>query len=81
MSWYLLYIIIDDEIKVVKIIYRRFFNGKIKIIDKETLNKRGIASPDVADALMLTFSEQEENSSFMRMNNISLKRVMQPKYD
>jgi hypothetical protein len=36
MSWYLLYIIIDDEIKVVKIIYRRFFNGKIKIYGERT---------------------------------------------
>ena len=71
----------NDFYQLRHIRYKTRSNGKIKIIDKETLNKRGIASPDVADALMLTFSEQEENSSFMRMNNISLKRVMQPKYD
>lgn len=36
MSWYLLYIIIDDEIKVVEIIYGRFFNGNFKIYGERT---------------------------------------------
>ena len=34
MSWYLLYIIIDDEI--IEIIYRRFFYGNFKIYGERT---------------------------------------------
>ncbi len=42
--------------------YKTRSNGKLQIIDKITLRKRNIKSPDVADALMLTFTTPENNS-------------------
>lgn len=41
--------------------YKTRSNGKIQIIDKLTLRKRNIKSPDVADALMLTFTAPDSN--------------------
>jgi len=40
-------------------------SGKLKIIDKITLGKRGIPSPDVADALMLTFGREDEQGNHL----------------
>jgi len=40
-------------------------SGKLKIIDKITLGKRGIPSPDVADALMLTFGREDATANHL----------------
>lgn len=55
-------------------------SGKIKIIDKLTLAKRGIPSPDVADALMLTFGREDETRSLYQAKIRSQKKNLQPKY-
>jgi hypothetical protein len=48
--------------ELLEIKYRRTLdgNGKIQIKSKKDMKKDGVASPDVADALMLTFLEEEE---------------------
>jgi phage terminase large subunit len=49
----------DDWKQLLQIKYRRELNGKLKIMSKDEMRKQGIESPDVADALMLTFYEGE----------------------
>ena len=61
--------------------YKMRSNGKLQIIDKETLRKNGVPSPDVADALMLTFGREEEGRTFINKNKIKMNRAKQPKYD
>ena len=56
-------------------------NGKLKIIDKDTLRRNGIPSPDVADALMLTFGREDEGRAFANKNKIKMNRLKQPKYE
>jgi hypothetical protein len=46
-----------EDIKTVK--YRRNLKGKIQIMPKVDMQKLGLPSPDFADALMLTFIEDE----------------------
>ena len=41
--------------ELLDIRFRRELNGKLRIMSKLDMSKAGIASPDVADALMLTF--------------------------
>lgn len=45
-----------DWIELTRIRYKKDNGGKIKIEPKEEMRKRGIESPDVADALALTFA-------------------------
>lgn len=50
---------LDDEqlaAELVEIRYERMSNGKIKIESKKDMLRRGVASPNRADALMLTFA-------------------------
>ena len=58
----------SDWFELTDIRYQTRSNGKIKIIDKATLRKRNIASPDIADALMLTFTIEERNTMFEKEN-------------
>lgn len=53
----------DDFYELANIKYKFNSNGKLQIESKEDMKKRGLDSPDVADALMLTFSEA--NTSFI----------------
>ncbi len=46
-----------EDLKTIK--YRRNLKGKIQIMPKLDMQKLGIPSPDFADALMLTFVEEE----------------------
>lgn len=43
--------------------YKLRSSGKFKIIDKDSLRRIGIPSPDVADALALTFADPEETET------------------
>jgi len=61
--------------------YKMRSNGKLKIIDKETLRKNGVPSPDVADALMLTFGRADESRTFNQKAKIKQNRLKQPKYN
>ena len=42
-------------LELLNIRFRRELNGKLRIMSKLDMQKQGIVSPDVADALMLTF--------------------------
>jgi hypothetical protein len=42
--------------------YKLRSSGKLKIIDKDSLRRVGIPSPDIADAIALTFADPEETS-------------------
>lgn len=61
--------------------YKTRSNGKIQIIDKLTLRKRNIKSPDVADALMLTFARPDETMSLYNIKKAQLKQSKQPTYE
>jgi len=43
--------------ELLNIRYKRELNGKIKIQSKDDMRREGIASPNNADALMLTFDQ------------------------
>ena len=45
--------------ELLTIRYRRELSGKVKIMSKDDMRKDGIPSPNVADALMLTFYQRE----------------------
>jgi len=69
-----------DFLQLCDIRYKMRDNGKLKIIDKESLRKKNIASPDVADALMLTFTRPDEKADFFRRKEVQYKQKLQPKY-
>lgn len=69
-----------DFLQLADIRYKMRDNGKLKIIDKESLRKKNIASPDVADALMLTFTRPDEKMDFQVRKAIEHKRKLQPNY-
>jgi hypothetical protein len=50
-----------DWIQLAEVRYRKDSAGRIKIEPKEDMRKRGIESPDVADALALTFAKSNKN--------------------
>ena len=70
-----------DFLQLNDIKYKMRSNGKLKIIDKDTLRRNGIPSPDVADALMLTFGREDDGISFANKNKIKMNRLKQPKYE
>ena len=45
--------------QLLSIRYRRELNGKLRIMSKRDMKKAGFSSPDIADALMLTFVKPE----------------------
>jgi hypothetical protein len=49
----------DDFYELSNIKYKFNSTGKLQIESKEDMKKRGLESPDVADALMLTFADTE----------------------
>ena len=48
-------------IELTRIKYKKSLNGKTQIEPKEQMRKRGVESPDVADALALTFANQTKD--------------------
>lgn len=48
----------DDFYELANIKYKFNSNGKLQLESKEDMKKRGLDSPDVADALMLTFAKK-----------------------
>lgn len=53
--------LVEDEGwgQLLEIKFKRNLRGKIQIMSKDEMRRAGIVSPDVADALMLTFTEPE----------------------
>lgn len=49
----------DDFYELANIKYKFTSQGKLQIESKEDMKKRGLDSPDVADALMLTFADSQ----------------------
>ena len=49
----------DDFYELANIKYKFDSSGKLQLESKEDMKKRGLHSPDVADALMLTFATKE----------------------
>jgi hypothetical protein len=70
-----------DFLQLLDIKYKTRSNGKIQIIDKITLRKAGIQSPDTADALMLTFADPDDTYSNKIKNQIKIKQNKQPVYE
>ena len=48
----------DDFYELANIKYKFNSTGKLQIESKEDMKKRGLESPDIADALMLTFASK-----------------------
>lgn len=55
----------DDFFQLSDIKFKVRSNGKMQIIDKLTLAKNGIPSPDVADAFMLTFGREDVSGNYL----------------
>jgi len=70
-----------DFLQLLDIKYKVRSNGKIQIIDKFSLKKLGIPSPDAADALMLTFTDPDETNNIIKREQIKIKQNKQPKYE
>jgi hypothetical protein len=71
----------DDFFQLSDIKFKiRSSNGKFQIIDKLALLKKGIPSPDIADALMLTFGRPDENKQINIMAQRRIKQSLQPKF-
>lgn len=70
----------SDFLQLCDIRYKMRDNGKLKIIDKEALRKRNIASPDVADALMLTFTRPDDTPMIFKQKQNEANRQKQPNY-
>jgi len=63
----------NDFYQISELKYKLRDTGKLKIISKEELAREGVASPDVADAIMLTFSETDEEINLL--NKIKRSRL------
>ena len=51
--------IVDDEALIAELTlpsYKHLSTGKIQVESKEELKKRGVTSPDLADAFLITFA-------------------------
>ena len=55
----------DDFYELANIKYKFNSTGQLQIERKEDMKKRGLESPDVADALMLTFAKQNQVYNFV----------------
>jgi len=70
-----------DWIELCDMRYQLRSSGKIQMISKERLLKNGIHSPDVADALMLTFASPDDTFSYRNKQRVKQNRSKQPTYD
>lgn len=75
---------LDNNIKWVeelpKIYFRRNIRNKIQIMPKDEMRKRGIRSPNVADAFMLTFAVSLDKALAGNFKGNSIKMQFDP-YD
>jgi hypothetical protein len=55
----------EGWVELTRIRYKKDSSGRTKIESKDDMRKRGEESPDVADALMLTFAEGSKSGAFM----------------
>ena len=62
-----------DWIELTRIRFKKDSAGRTKIESKEDMRKRGEESPDVADALMLTFCGKKKK----RMNYVDPKSILE----
>ena len=67
----------EDWIQLTKIRYRKNAQGKVQIEPKEKMRERGIESPDVADALALTFAKVKINM-YHGVSTSSVQTVLAP---
>lgn len=51
----------EDWFQICEIRYKEDSSSRLKIESKEEMRKHGLSSPDVADALMLTFAKDDRN--------------------
>jgi len=68
-------------LQLMNIKYKVRESGKVKIIDKVELRQRGIASPDEADALCLTFMSEDDIYSTEKKEIVLKKRFQQASYE
>lgn len=71
----------DDELisQLIAVKYKYASNGKLQIESKDEMDKRGLESPDVADALMLTFAGTAGTAIYGRAGSSrSNKRIVTP---
>lgn len=61
-----------DWIELTKIRYKKTLSGKTQIEPKDQMLKRGVESPDIADALALTFAKNGKNVYY----GVDVKRVL-----
>jgi len=59
----------DDWYQLANIRYQYTSLGQLQIESKEDMKKRGISSPDVADALMLTLINNKPRGNFFILDN------------
>jgi len=70
-----------DWLELCDMRYKLNSSGKIQMISKEILARDGIHSPDVADALIMTFTSAEDTYSYQTKNRIKQNRTKQPEYN
>jgi hypothetical protein len=68
----------DDELisQLTAVRYKYASNGKLQIESKDDMEKRGIESPDLADALMLTFAGAAGKALYGRAGSSSSREPM-----
>ena len=77
----------DDWIELLEIKYKADSRGAIQIMGKDEMRRNGIESPDVADALMLTFDRPwvlkvlTEDQLFERRMKQKLRRQIKGSYN
>lgn len=64
----------DDWYQLTKIKYKPDSKGRLRIMSKDEMRMQGIDSPDVADALMLTFARREHGDVERRRRMRERKR-------
>ena len=57
--------VLKAELKTIE--YKPTYDGKIKLVSKDEMKKRGNKSPDIADSLALTFAEDIRKSQYMHL--------------
>lgn len=70
----------DDWFQLCEIKYKPDDKGRIRVMSKDEMRSMGIDSPDVADALMLTFTRaSSEAMEVRRQNRMAKKRKTEAK--
>ena len=57
--------VLKAELKTIE--YKPTYDGKIKLVSKDEMKKRGNKSPDIADSLALTFAEDIRKNQYMHL--------------